>query len=257
MIITDLSGHTDRSAATLLVTLWEFGESAGPLLIAPLSEVFGRAVVYHVCNTAFLFIVILTALCQSAPLFITLRAFTGLFVAANVLNPAVVGDIFRPDKRGGPMSVVFLAPLIAGAVAPAISGAVAQWIGWRQVMWMCAIVAGLCELAFLALFRETYSVPILRRRAEKRRERLGMSAEEAKAKKKAKYAELKMSVRRPASVMGSSFVLAALSLFGSVYFAQFYVLSVSFPMILEELYGLSPAQAGSCLIGWSESHPQS
>src|SRR5688572_5982634 len=42
MIVSDLSdGQVDKSAAALLVTLWELGESAGPLLIAPLSEVFG------------------------------------------------------------------------------------------------------------------------------------------------------------------------------------------------------------------------
>ncbi|KAK0385656.1 hypothetical protein NLU13_6833 [Sarocladium strictum] len=252
MIVSDLSdGQVDRSAATLLVTLWELGESAGPLLIAPLSEVFGRAVVYNVCNTLFTITVMLTALCQSAPLFITLRAATGLFVAANVLSPAVIGDMFLPDHRGGPMSVIFLAPLTAGAVGPAIAGAIAQSIGWRSVMWICALVAGSCEVAFLFCFRETYSVPILRRRAEKRREGLGLSAEEIKAKKAASYAELKSSIQRPAAVMGSSFVLASMSLFGSVYFAQFYVMSVSFPPILEDLYGLTPAQAGSCLIGWS------
>lgn len=252
-IVADLSsGQVDKSAATLLVTLWELGESAGPLLIAPLSEVFGRAIVFNVCNTLFTITVILSALCPSASLFIGLRALTGLFVAANVLNPAVIGDMFPPDQRGRPMSVVFLAPLIAGAIGPVLAGAFSQWVGWKQWLWLCAIVAGSCELAFLTCFKETYSVPILRRRAEKLKEQIGLSEDELKAKKKANYAELRLSVRRPASVMGSSFVLAALSLFGSVAFAQFYVLSVSFPSILEELYGLTPAQAGSCLIGWSK-----
>jgi MFS family permease len=254
IIVSDLSdGQVDKSAAALLVTLWELGESAGPLLIAPLSEVFGRAIVYHVCNTLFCITVILSALCQSAPLFIALRAATGLFVAANVLNPAVVGDMFLPDHRGGPMSVIFLAPLLAGAVAPAGAGAITQWIGWRSVMWICAIVAGSCEIAFLTFFRETYSVPILRRREEKRLSGMEFTASELRAKKAADLANLRQSIQRPASVMGSSFVLAALSLFGSVYFAQFYVLSVSFPSILEELYGLTPSQAGMCLMGWSKS----
>lgn len=255
-IVADLSGgEADKASGALLVTIWELGEAAGPVLIAPLSEVLGRAPVIHFCNTLFVVTVVLSALCQSSGLFIALRALTGVFVASNVLNPAVVGDIYPHEKRGAAMSIIWLAPLCGGAFGPAIAGVVAQTMGWRRVIWLCAAVAGACELAFLLCFRETYRVPILRRRALARRKHAGvvMAEEEAKTAQKNDYRSLAQSIVRPASVIGRSVVLAVMSLFGAVVFAQFYVMSVTLPVILEEIYLLNPAQAGAALMAFSTS----
>jgi MFS family permease len=82
-------------------------------------------------------------------------------VASNVLNPAIIGDIFPSEQRGGAMSVVMLAPLLGGAVGPAISGAIAETMGWRQTMWLAIGLAIVCEIAFLTMFRETYKVTVL------------------------------------------------------------------------------------------------
>lgn len=37
-IVLDLEGRESKSSSVLLVTIWELGEAAGPLVIAPLSE---------------------------------------------------------------------------------------------------------------------------------------------------------------------------------------------------------------------------
>jgi hypothetical protein len=37
-IVLDLEGKESKSSSVLLVTIWELGEAAGPLIIAPLSE---------------------------------------------------------------------------------------------------------------------------------------------------------------------------------------------------------------------------
>lgn len=37
-IVMDLEGRESKSSSVLLVTIWELGEAAGPLIIAPLSE---------------------------------------------------------------------------------------------------------------------------------------------------------------------------------------------------------------------------
>ena len=47
-IVEDLDGkHSSSANSALLVTIWELGEAAGPLLIAPLSELLGRSPVFH------------------------------------------------------------------------------------------------------------------------------------------------------------------------------------------------------------------
>lgn len=236
------------------MTVWETGEAAGPLLIAPLSEIYGRYPVMNVANVLFILATVLAALCQSTPLFIAARALTGLAVASNVLNPAIIGDMFHSDQRGSAMSLIMLAPLIGGAIGPAISGAIAQTLGWRQVLLMSAGLAVACEVLFLTRFRETYKMAILRKRARA----LLQDSGEQDASKATRPGEdrdalgLWQSITRPFAVLFGSGVLMALSLFGSVTFSYFYVMSVTLPDILQDVYGFSPALTGSAFISFSE-----
>jgi MFS family permease len=252
-IVRDLDhSHTpDSSASALLVTIWELGEAAGPLLIAPLSEVFGRYPVMNGCNILFITATILAALSQSTQSLIALRALTGLAVASNVLNPAILGDIFESDERGSPMSLIMLAPLIGGAIGPAISGAIAETLGWREVLFIAAGLAFACEILFLTCFRETYKVAILRNRvASQAREAGGHPSGLASDHKS--FGKLWESITRPAQVLCGSSVLLALSVFGSITFSYFYVMSITLADILRDRYGFSPALTGLSFMSFSK-----
>ncbi|RMY08751.1 hypothetical protein D0866_14717 [Hortaea werneckii] len=259
-IIADLSpDHTaSKSASVLLVTIWELGEAAGPLFIAPLSEVYGRYPVFNAANTLFILGVLLAALSQTPGMLVCARFLTGCAVASNVLNPSVIGDIFPPESRGSAVSLVMLAPLIGGAVGPAIAGAIAQSSGWRQIMCMSLALAIFCEILFLTLFRETYKpVILLRRRRHIRKRHATASADEplattpAENEKETEAHALRTAIVRPIKVFTSSFVLQILSLYGAVVFSLFYIMSTTLPEILREHYHLSPTLVGSSLISFS------
>jgi MFS family permease len=248
-IVKELDHGSPRSsAAALLVTIWELGEAAGPLLIAPLSEVFGRYPVMNVCNILFIIATILAALSQSTGALIAFRAMTGLAVASNVLNPAIIGDIYESEQRGSPMSLLILAPLIGGAVGPAISGAIADTLGWREVLFIAAGMATVCELLFLFFLRETYKMTILRRRLAKL---ANGNVSHTTQHGHEDVEKIWTSIARPAAVLYSSGVLVALSLFGSIAFSYFYVISITLPDILHEIYGFSLASMGSAFMTFS------
>ncbi|KIX99028.1 uncharacterized protein Z520_05489 [Fonsecaea multimorphosa CBS 102226] len=256
-IVYDLDGTNSKSASVLLVTIWEFGEAFGPLVLAPLSESLGRYPVFNVANVLFISATVLAALCQSTPLFIAARALTGVAVASNVLNPAIVGDMFVSEQRGSAMSFIMLAPLLGGAIGPAIAGAIAETLGWRQVLWVGVALASACEVAFLTCFRETYKVAILNRRVARLRKETGnlalrtaVDVDDAEADVK-RTTKLWDSVLRPFVVFFDSGVLQAMSLFGSLVFTYFYVMSTTLPDILEGIYGLSPALTGFTFISFS------
>ncbi|OLN87074.1 putative transporter C1529.01-like protein 7 [Colletotrichum chlorophyti] len=252
-IIGDL-GEDESSKATasaLLVTIWELGEAAGPLLIAPLSEIYGRYPVMNAANILFITATVLAALSTSTGLLIGARALTGLAVASNVLNPAIIGDMFVPENRGSAMSMVSLAPLVGGAVGPMISGAIAQNLGWRKVLWLSAGLATTCELLFLTYFRETYKMTILRRRAANHADEHGAPLHPAGVDDHKSLLKLWESVKRPGLVLFKSHVLLALSLFGSITFAYFYVMSISLPNILQDVYGFSPTLTGLSFMSFS------
>ncbi|KAI7504644.1 hypothetical protein KC347_g8243 [Hortaea werneckii] len=261
-IIADLSpDHTaSKSASVLLVTIWELGEAAGPLFIAPLSEVYGRYPVFNAANSLFILGVLLATLSQTPGMLVCARFLTGCAVASNVLNPSVIGDIFPPESRGSAVSLVMLAPLIGGAVGPAIAGAIAQSSGWRQVMCMSLALAIACEILFLTCFRETYKPVILRRRRQNTRTRhaTSSSADERPEPTPAGVSEkaiephaLRTAIIRPIKVFMGSFVLQILSLYGAVVFSLYYIVSTTLPEILREHYHLSPTLVGSSLISFS------
>jgi MFS family permease len=235
------------------VTIWELGEAAGPLLIAPLSEVLGRYPVMNGCNIAFIIWTIVAASSQSTKVFIAARMMTGLAVGSGVLNPAIIGDMFESDKRGSAMSLVMLAPLIGGAIGPAISGAIAQTLGWREVLIIASGLAILCELLFLMCFRETYKMAILRCRVKRIQQESGEFENVSVKSTHENMLKLWHSITRPFVVLFGSSVLALLSLFAGVTFSFYYVMCISMPQVLLEVYELTPAQIGSAFLSFSKS----
>ncbi|KAF1943356.1 MFS multidrug transporter-like protein [Clathrospora elynae] len=252
-IVEDLDGKQASSAnSVLIVTIWELGEAAGPLFIAPLSEVLGRYPVMNACNIGFCAATFLAVCSQNSKVFIAARMLTGLSVASNVLNPSIIGDIFESDQRGSAMSMIMLAPLIGGAIGPAISGAIAQTLGWRRILVIAAGLAILCEILFLTCFRETYKMAILRQRKAESQRGSGELEDYQESKSKHKNVmKLWHSTTRPFAVLFGSTVLMLLSLFASVAFSYFYVISVTLPDILVENYGFTPAQTGSAFVSFS------
>jgi MFS family permease len=253
-IILDLEGKESKSASVLLVTIWELGEAAGPLIIAPLSEVYGRYAIFNIANVLFILWTIVAACSQTSHLFILSRFMTGCAVASNVLNPAIIGDMLPPEHRGSAMATLMLAPLLGGAVGPAIAGAIAQTIGWRRVLWMAALIAGICELAFLLLLRETYKIRILKRRVARLKTKSNDLAVKIilDAEEESTSVAIWRSIKRPAAVFTGSFVLQILSLYGAVMFTFFYIMSTNLPDILQDVYGFDPASTGSSFLSFSK-----
>ncbi|KAL5413212.1 hypothetical protein PMIN04_009522 [Paraphaeosphaeria minitans] len=249
-IVEELSDHTaGPSVSALLVTIWELGEATGPFLIAPLSEIYGRYPVMNACNILFISASLLAAVSESITLLIGARALTGAAVATNVLRPAIIGDIFDNETRGSAMSLLMLAPLLGGAIGPACGGVIAQTLGWRTILLIATGLALMCEIAFVTCFRETYRMVILKRKVvhiqeEADQETFGNTKDEAGHR-------LWYAIKRPFTVLFGSSVLLGMSLFGSVLFSYFYVLSTTLPVILEKWYGFSPSQIGSSFLCFS------
>ncbi|KAJ4422699.1 hypothetical protein N0V82_002596 [Gnomoniopsis sp. IMI 355080] len=255
IIVDDLEhGAGSSETMVLLVTIWELGEAAGPVFIAPLSELFGRWPVLNAANVLFIAFTALSALSPTTTILIVARALTGAAVASNVLSPAIVGDLFPSEKRGAAMSLIQLAPLTGGAVGPAIAGAISQSAGWRMGMWLSVALAVVLEVLFLTLFRETYKIPILQRKAARLRKETGnpalRSAFDLK-KEEHSWRVLWDSAMRPLMVLKSSFVLQILSFYGSFLFSFFYIMSTTLPGILQDLYHFTPAETGLAFIIFS------
>lgn len=256
-ISQDIGSRDDSVTLTALpVTIWELGEAVACLLIAPLSEFYGRYRVINICNFAFVLMTTLGSLSQTMSQFIVCRALTGMVVASNVLNPAVVADILPPEHRGTALSVVQFATIFGGTIGTAVSGAIAEFLGWRFVIGTGIILACICHSVFLFYYRETYKPIILRQRTTALWGKWAESSFHHDLEKPPlalnKPPGLMGCLARPALIIYESSVIAALALFGSVVFAHYCVQNVTLPPILENTYGMSPVEAGTAFLANGE-----
>jgi hypothetical protein len=79
-----------HSSSTLLagfvVSVYVLGFAIGPLILAPASELVGRAIIYHICNAGFTVFTVACAVSTNLGMLITFRFFQGCFGSAPVTN---------------------------------------------------------------------------------------------------------------------------------------------------------------------------
>lgn len=155
--------------ATLGVTTYLMGLAVGSLIVAPMSELFGRRPVYLVCMAIAMLLIIPCALATSLTEIIVVRFFGALFGAVMICNAAgTVADISTEDDRALYMSLWSIAPLNGPVTGPLIGGFVYQYLGWRWDMWLVLILAGVANLLMFTV-KETYIPAVLKEKSAKLR----------------------------------------------------------------------------------------
>lgn len=228
---------SNKLQATLLVSIWELGEVVGPLIIAPLSESFGRLPVYHTANIMFIICTIAAAESTSMSMLIAMRFLLGLSVASTVINPCIVGDMFREEERGKAMGLMGAIPFIAPCLGPTIGGFVAEARGWRWTFWVTAMIAAPLQLLFLLSYRETYRVRILQIKTAKQRKRTGNNALRSRYELDLSPSKMiRESVQRPLKMLVLCPVVLLVGVCGAVGMSLVYVIITSISDTYEVVY---------------------
>ena len=145
---------TSATLGSFIVSIYILGYAVGPLVIAPLSELYGRSPVYTGCNILF---VIWTLACAFAPNLggmLVFRFFQGMAgVCALTIGSGTISDVIPAERRGAFMSVYTLGPLL-GPVAGPIAGAfLSEKEGWRWVFRVLTIAVSFVKLSLPSLNR--------------------------------------------------------------------------------------------------------
>lgn len=133
--------HTSSSVfATFVVSIFVLGFAFGPLFLAPLSEMYGRIIIYHVCNVLFLVFSIGCAVAKNAGSLLALRFLAGVAGVATVTcGSGTIADIMPREKRGKAMTLWSSGPIMGPVIGPVIGGFLIQAKGWRWVFWVISI----------------------------------------------------------------------------------------------------------------------
>jgi multidrug resistance protein len=135
------------SFATFSVSIFVLGFACGPLLLAPLSELYGRAIVYNVTNVLFLAFTVLCAVSRNPPMLLLSRFLSGFAgVATITIGSGTIADLMPREKRGKAVSVWSVGTILGPMVGPIIGGYVTEVAGWRWMFWAVSIVVSCCDL---------------------------------------------------------------------------------------------------------------
>jgi multidrug resistance protein len=135
---------TNTTIASFVVSIYVLGYAIGPLLIAPLSEIYGRLPVYHVTNILFVIFTIACAVSSNMGMLIGFRFLAGCMGATPLtIGGGTIGDMFRREERGVAMATWSIGPLLGPVIGPVAGAYLGEAKGWRWDFWLIAIVVRL------------------------------------------------------------------------------------------------------------------
>lgn len=244
-------------ASTTLITagisLFVLGFALGPLLWAPLSEIYGRQVIFIITFGAFTAFAGGATADSTLATLLVLRFFAGAFGSSPFTNAGgVIADIFPVNERGAAMGIFALAPSGGPTLGPFISGYLSEGAGWRWVMGLMTILAGLLWIVGGLLVPETYAPVLLRKRAAELSRRTGKVY---KTKIDIEKGEISLgkiisvALIRPWLLLFMEPIVLVLSIYMSIVYGTLYLLFGAFPIVFQLERGWSEGQGGLPFLG--------
>lgn len=221
------------------------------MLFAPLSEIYGRVIVYHACNVCFIAFHVACALAPNLGSLVAFRFLAGFFGSCPTTNGgASIADMVQQERRGAFLGAFAVGPILGPVVGPVAGGFLSTAEGWRWVFWLVTIVAGFVSLVFLLLAEETYAPVLLQRKVNRLRKETGNPhLHHALDKGLSPRALIKLSIVRPLKLLFLSPIGAICALYMAVVYGYLYLMFTSITQVFTETYGFSSNIAGLAFLG--------
>jgi MFS family permease len=242
-----------QEVVTLGVSLFVLGFAIGPLLWAPLSELYGRQVLF--CGTY----AVLTAFnagaagANSIASLIVMRFFAGTFGASPLTNAGgVIADMFTASQRGLGTSIFAAAPFLGPVIGPIVGGFTGENVGWRWVEGVMAIFTGVLWIFGSLFVPETYAPVILRRRAAELSKRTGhvyISIMEKQQGRTTVKDAFKKALARPWQLLFLEPIVLLISIYMAILYGTLYMLFGAFPIVYQQNRGWSQGIGGLAFLG--------
>jgi multidrug resistance protein len=243
-------GIKSKTLVVLGITTYLCGLAMGSLILAPLSEMYGRRPVYLIAVAAFTILIIPCALSNNLAQILVMRFFGAIAGAAMISNaPGTVSDITSDDYRALAFSIWSLGPMNGPVVGPLVGGFVFQALGWRWTNWVVMIGAG-TSWFMVFMIKETYAPAILRAKSAKKRKETDDSRWFSRYDdKKLFWPLLRENLYRPLSMAVSEPICIFWNVYIALVYGVLYLCFVSYPIVFGELRGWSPGLVGLGYLG--------
>ncbi|KAI0786398.1 major facilitator superfamily domain-containing protein [Abortiporus biennis] len=244
--------HVGMEVAILGVSLFVQGLAFGPLLVGPLSEVYGRNIVYRISFLLFFAFTWAVAFPPHIAVYLIFRFLTG-FCGASFLSVAggSVSDMFSGSQVATPMAVFTISPFIGPVVGPLMSGFINQHLNWRwtyriMLIWTFVQIVGL-----LLIVPETYHPVLLKKKAQRLRKETGDPKYHCPLDRRGESLvhSIMMSCYVPFKLLLLDRMALLLDVWNALLLGILYLAFQAFPIIFEQGHGFSVQLTGLSFLG--------
>ncbi|KAK2826864.1 MFS siderochrome iron transporter 1 [Arthroderma sp. PD_2] len=245
--------HAETEVITLGVSLFVLGFAIGPLIWAPMSELFGRQVLFFGTYLALTAFNAGAAGSNSMATLLVLRFLAGSFGSSPLTNAGgVIADMFPASHRGLAMGLFAIAPFLGPVLGPVIGGFLGESAGWRWVEGLLAIFSGVVWIIGSLFLPETYPPVLLRKRAQRLSKVTGkvyVSRMEVDQGKLSVGQAFKTALMRPWVLLFSEPIVFLLSIYMAIIYGTLYMLFSAFPVVYQQYRGWGPGIGGLAFLG--------
>ncbi|MCJ1381871.1 hypothetical protein MMC17_004983 [Xylographa soralifera] len=242
---------TDQPLASFVVSVYILGTAAGPMVIAPLSELYGRSPIYNSTNALFVVFTIACALSSSLNMLIGFRLLQGMAGSAVItLGGGTVSGLFVQEERGKAIAIWSICPLLGPIVGPVMGGFLSAAMGWRWIFWVLTMASGVITIIYPVTVRETYSITLLESKTARLRKELGQPGLRSKLDTGLSWrTALRRAIVRPARMLVLSPIIATLATLSALAYGYLYLLFTTITTVFEQEYKFSPNIVGLTFLG--------
>ncbi|KAF3931922.1 hypothetical protein ABW20_dc0100804 [Dactylellina cionopaga] len=238
--------HTSSEVSLVPLTTHTLGFALGPMLAAPLSEMFGRKYVYLISFGLFLLFTMASGLAPNVAALCVFRLIAGCVGApALAVGAGTISDVWDTHKDGGLAAMFFImSPFLGSSLGPVFGGLISYNRTWRWTMWLVLLIGGPLYLWFMPFMKETYKPVILKKRAIARGQTLPPQPTGAEALKKV----LLITLLRPVHMLFTEPIVIALSLYTAFTFGVLFLFFAAIPYSFGTQYHFDRRESGLVFI---------
>nr|POE54939.1 putative transporter [Quercus suber] len=230
------------------VSLYVLGFATGPIVWAPLSELYGRKLPLLVSSFAFTIFSIAVAAGKDLQTVLICRFFSG-FMGACPLTcvGAVFADLYNNRQRGLAITVFSVAVFSGPLLAPFIGGFINQsYLGWRWTEWLTAIMGATGLILSLLFLEETYPPVILVNKAAELRRRTknwGIHAKQEEIEIDLQEL-LEKNLSRPIRMLFTEPIVLLISIYMAFIYGLLYLFLTFYPIVFQRIHGFNQGVGG-------------
>ncbi|KAF2475051.1 MFS multidrug transporter [Lindgomyces ingoldianus] len=230
--------HIEDAYDWLLInSLILIGVGLSSLILAPLSEVYGRKPILLAGSTIFIIWNTGCGAARTLDQMLAFRLLSGFGVCVgDAIAGGVLGDLWRAEERGKAFALFMAAPLLGPALGPICGAFISEGMDWRWVFWITSIASGAVILVAFFFLKEMYE-PRLEYTQRKILRGKDSSSGKTGDENKPFLGLMRTNIQRPLRMLGTQLIVQLLAAYMALLYGTMFLFLFLYPRMWSQQYG--------------------